>query len=107
MRARIFHYLSPDSYKFERELDLADADEAWRQLQSLGEGAALKKGPIVYIGDLYFELDGDGGWRPLPPGSERDRTSALSAVGSTARARFGRLPTCDGLVANRQGWSRR
>ena len=67
-RARIFRYLSPDSSKFERELDVADADEAWRALQSLGEAAALRKGDIVYVGDVYFELDGDGGWRPLPPG---------------------------------------
>ena len=68
MRARIFRFLSNDSYRFERELDVVDADEAWRHLQALGEGAALREGDIVYVGDVYFELDGDGGWRPLPPG---------------------------------------
>jgi hypothetical protein len=68
VRARIFRYRSPDSYTFERQLDVVEADEAWRRLQSLGEGAALREGDIVYVGDLYFELDGDGGWRSLPPG---------------------------------------
>jgi hypothetical protein len=68
VRARIFRFLGPDSYEFERQLDVVDADEAWRRLQSLGEGAALREGDIVYVGDLYFELDGDGGWRSLPSG---------------------------------------
>jgi hypothetical protein len=37
VRARIFRYIGPDVYEFEQELDVVDADEAWRQLQALGE----------------------------------------------------------------------
>ena len=66
MRARILRRRNAGVYDFTDELDVADADEAWRQLQ---HREPLREGDVVFVGDLYFELDGDGGWRRLEPGN--------------------------------------
>jgi hypothetical protein len=31
-------------------------------------GRPLAAGDVVYIADLYWELNGDGGWSAIPPG---------------------------------------
>jgi hypothetical protein len=28
----------------------------------------MRPGDVVYVGDIYLELDGDGGWCALAPG---------------------------------------
>ena len=53
VRARIFRRDAPSSFHFAGELDAEDADNVWRQAEPLSEG------DVVYIGDVYFELDGD------------------------------------------------
>jgi hypothetical protein len=29
----------------------------------------MREGDVVFVSDFYFELDGDGGWHHLTPGS--------------------------------------
>ena len=57
-------------YRLAIELSVEDADDAWRRLEAFPHpaGRHLMPGDIVYVGDLYLELDGDGGWHPLTPG---------------------------------------
>jgi hypothetical protein len=50
-------------------MEADDAEDVWRQLQGeavLGDGG-LAEGDVVYIADVYHELDGDGGWAAIPP----------------------------------------
>lgn len=37
----------------------------------------MREGDVLYIGDVYLALDGDGGWRPLEPGAETSRLYPL------------------------------
>jgi len=53
-----------------------DADDAWTQLQ---DNDPLKEGDVVYIGDIYYELIGDGGWRVLQPNELTRELYALAA----------------------------
>jgi len=57
-------------YRLAVELSVEDADDAWRRLEAFPQpaGRHLMPGDIVYVGDLYLELDGDGGSHPLTPG---------------------------------------
>jgi hypothetical protein len=86
MRARIFRRLAADTYEYVGEMEADDADDVWRQLQ--GEAvlgvAGLAKGDVVYIADIYHQLDGDGGWTVLPPSAVTKRLYylATSADGS-------------------------
>ena len=69
MRARIFRRLAADTYEYVGETEADDAEDVWRQLQGeavLGIGG-LGEGDVVYIADVYHELDGDGGWAAIPP----------------------------------------
>jgi hypothetical protein len=60
VRARIFRRDAPSSFHFAGELDAEDADNVWRQAESGARSAEpLSEGDVVYIGDVYFELDGD------------------------------------------------
>ena len=71
MRARLFRRAeAPADYAYVGELDAVDADDVWRQLEAEAPGSArrMHPGDVVYVGDIYLELDGDGGWRPLAPG---------------------------------------
>jgi hypothetical protein len=79
MRARIFRRQGVDKYSFAGELDVADADDAWRHFQGQ---EPLAEGDIVYVGDQYLELIGDGGWRALTPG---DRTRELYLLATEAK----------------------
>lgn len=80
MRARIF--LKEDraeEYRLAAELDAQDADDVWRQIEAKPEAAGrqMVPGDIVYVGDVYFELNGDGGWRRILPGSLTRRLYGL------------------------------
>jgi hypothetical protein len=41
----------------------------WRRTQADPDlaGRSLRSGDVVYIDDVYLALDGDGGWKRLPP----------------------------------------
>lgn len=69
MRARVF-LRGEDGYSLACEIDAEDADDVWRQLEGDPDlaGRSLKQGDIVYISDVYLELDGDGGWGRILPG---------------------------------------
>jgi hypothetical protein len=47
----------------------------WRQLEQNPSpaGRALSTGDIVYIGDQFLELNGDGGWAHIVPGPMTER----------------------------------
>jgi hypothetical protein len=84
MRARIF--LKEDrsqDYRLAAEFDAQDADDAWRQIEADPEGLGrrLLPGDIVYVGDVYVELNGDGGWLPISPGPLTRRLYALIGTG--------------------------
>lgn len=68
MRARIF-LRDPAGYRLAAELSADDADHAWRQIENDPElvGRRLTPGDLVYIGDKYLEIDGDGGWHQVRP----------------------------------------
>lgn len=72
MRARLFRRddAATLGYTYAGELDADGADDVWRQLEAEPAGSARRMRPrdVVYVGDIYLELDGDGGWRPLAPG---------------------------------------
>ena len=80
MRARVF-VRDPD-FRYAGELDAADADDIWRQLQlePPAAGRPLRSGDIVYIEDRYYELNGDGGWVPLLPGPLTQRLYQLTSA---------------------------
>jgi hypothetical protein len=83
MRARVF-YKEPAGWRLACELEAEDPEDAWRQLQRDPLPATRRPaiGDIVYVGDLYWELDGDGAWRALSPGDltlELYRTALNSA----------------------------
>jgi hypothetical protein len=69
LRARIF-LRDPAGYRLAAELSADDADHAWRQIENDPElvGRRLAAGDLVYIGDEYLEIDGDGGWHLVGPG---------------------------------------
>lgn len=69
MRARVFLREGAE-YRLAVELSVEDADDAWRRLEAFPHpaGRHLMPDDIVYVGDLYLELDSDGGWHPLTPG---------------------------------------
>jgi hypothetical protein len=73
MRARLFckDDSTPLGYAYSGEVDADDADDVWRQLQAepVELGRRMRQGDVVYVGDVYYELDGDGGWHPLVPES--------------------------------------
>jgi hypothetical protein len=79
MRARVF--LRDPEFRYAAELDAADADDVWRQLQveSSAAGRSLRSGDVVYIEDRYYELNGDGGWAALIPGPLTERLYQLAA----------------------------
>lgn len=80
MRARIFRRLAADTYEYIGEMQADDADDVWRQLQGealLGVGG-LAQGDVVYIADVYHQLDGDGGWAAIPPGALTKRLYQLA-----------------------------
>ncbi len=71
MRARLFRRIDlAHGFAYVGELDADDADDVWRQLEAEPPDSAgrMRPGDVVYVGDIYLELDGDGGWRPLAPG---------------------------------------
>ena len=71
MRARLFRRdEARTGYTYVGELDAVDADDVWRQLEAEGPDSArrMHPGDVVFVGDLYRELDEDGGWHPLAPG---------------------------------------
>jgi len=71
VRARLYRRAeAPAGYTSLGELDAADADDVWRQLEAEAPDSArrMTPGDIVYIGDVYLELDPDGGWHPISPG---------------------------------------
>jgi len=74
-------FLRDPEFTYAGELDAADADDVWRQLQQEppAVGRALRSGDIVYIEDRYYELNGDGGWGPLMPGPMTERLYGLAA----------------------------
>lgn len=70
MRARIFLRDGSD-FRLATEMEADHADGVWRQLEASPEraGRRLQPGDVVYLGDVYLELNRDGGWRPLKPGN--------------------------------------
>jgi hypothetical protein len=81
LRARIF-LREEAEYRYGGELDAADADDVWRQLAMVPE-RNLKAGDVIYIGDVYLELNPDGGWMPLAPGALTRRLYQLAVSGET------------------------
>jgi hypothetical protein len=82
LRARVL-LLEEGSYRFGCEIDVPNADDVWRRLEASpgAAGRALRSGDIVYIQDLYLELNGDGGWRALPPSELTQSLYSLIAAG--------------------------
>ena len=72
--------MAGDAYEYVSEMDASDADDAWRQLQgeTLDGVRSLTKGDVVYIADVYHQLDGDGGWAVVPPGELTKRLYELA-----------------------------
>jgi hypothetical protein len=70
VRARIF-LRELSGYRFGCELEATDADDAWRRVEAspVEPGRRLQAGDVVYVGDVYSELNGDGGWEILSPGT--------------------------------------
>ena len=88
VRARVFRCVGPASYEFGGEVDAAEVDDVWRQLQDReGSAAPLAPGDIVHIGDL-LELDGDGGWRNLPPDDVTRELYALATASESRRLTY-------------------
>jgi hypothetical protein len=85
MRARVF-FREQAGWQLACELEAADPDDVWRQLQRDPLPGPRKPavGDIVYVGDLYWELDGDGGWRPLKPGAFTQELYRLATEGDRA-----------------------
>jgi len=74
VRARIFRRLAADTYEYVGEMQADDADDAWRQLQGKAlPWDRLAQGDVVYIADIYYQLDGDGGWATIPPSALTSR----------------------------------
>jgi hypothetical protein len=69
VRARVF-LRDEEGYRLGCELDAIDAEDVWRTLQASPDlaGRRLMQGDVVYLTDLYLELNGDGGWDVIPPG---------------------------------------
>jgi hypothetical protein len=69
LRARVL-LADGAGFRYGCELDATDPDDVWRQAQ--GDrglaGRNLREGDVVYLGDVYLALDGDGGWNSLEPG---------------------------------------
>ena len=80
MRARVFRRLSADTYEYAGEIEAVDADDVWRQLEgeTLHEGEALAQGDVVYVADVYHQLDGDGGWAAMTPSTLTQRLYKLA-----------------------------
>jgi hypothetical protein len=70
LRARVFLKDEVGEYRLAAEFEAQDADNVWRQIEAEPDiaGRRMAPGDIVYIGDVYLQLDGDGGWRPVRPG---------------------------------------
>jgi hypothetical protein len=68
-------------------MDANDADDAWSQLQgeTLDQGGGLAPGDVVYVADVYHELDGDGRWAVLPPGGLTKRLYELATSAEGTR----------------------
>jgi hypothetical protein len=87
MRARIFRRLASDTYEYVGEMEADDAEDVWRQLQGeavLGVGG-LAEGDVVYIADVYHQLDGDGGWAIVPPSALTKHLYELATSADSAR----------------------
>ncbi len=86
MRARVFRRDAPRSFHFAGELEAEDADDIWRQAESgVLAGEPLGEGDVVYVGDIYFQLDGDGGWRPVRPSALTRKLYDLATTGKSDR----------------------
>lgn len=85
MRARVL-LQEVGGYRVGCEIDALHADDVWRRLEASPgtAGRALRTGDIVYIQDLYLELDGDGGWRTLQPGRLTTSLHSLITAAGTA-----------------------
>lgn len=84
MRARVLYRLSPTAYRLACTLDEDDADGVWRRLQAQPAlaGRSMKAGDVIYLADVYYEPNGDGGWRVLEPGAETKLLYRLIAAAS-------------------------
>jgi len=62
--------LKESEFHYAGELEATDADEAWIKIERdpSGVGRTLRAGDVIFVGDEYLELNGDGGWRRLEPG---------------------------------------
>jgi hypothetical protein len=69
VRARVF-LREGGSYALAAELTVEGAEEVWRRLEVQPElaGRRMAAGDVVYVGDLYLELNADGGWQLLEAG---------------------------------------
>jgi hypothetical protein len=75
MRARIFRRAPDQTYTYGGEVDATGPDDAWKQLQPR---QSMREGDVIYVGDIYYELISDGGWKVMPPG---ELTRELYALG--------------------------
>jgi hypothetical protein len=82
VRARVF-LRGRGKFRYGGELEAADVEDVWRQVQGDARpfGRPLRSGDIVYIGDLYHELNPDGGWQMLAPGPKTERLYRLALIG--------------------------
>jgi hypothetical protein len=69
VRARVL-LCEEGGFRYGCELDATNAEEVWRETQRDPRlaGRSLREGDVVYVGDVYLALDGDGGWRKLELG---------------------------------------
>ncbi len=58
------------SYAFAGELEADNPDAVWLETERRPDGLVrpMRPADIVYVGDIYYELDGDGGWKVVAPG---------------------------------------
>lgn len=72
--------MATDTYEYVGETEADDADDVWRQMpgQALRGVGGLAQGDVVYIADVYHELDGDGGWTAIFPSALTKRLHKLA-----------------------------
>jgi hypothetical protein len=73
--------LAAATYEYVGEMEADDADDVWRQLQgeALRGIGGLAQGDVVYIADVYQQLDGDGGWAAIAPSALTKRLYELAS----------------------------
>jgi len=80
MRARVFLFDGESGHhRFAGEVDAHTPDDVWYLAEAEPQllGRRLQGGDVVYVSDVYAQLDGDGGWHQIAPGELTKRLYGL------------------------------